>query len=201
MVSVLRTLPAFALPLRVRGPSLIAPLHTQTQTIAKGAVIPDTTFAYVPWAPELDDGVACGVPTKSSTHALLKGKKAVIVSVPGAFTPTCHVNHIPPFVQRAPEFKAKGVDTLLVLAQNDPFVMSAWATQNKAKDNVIFASDVAIEFSKAIGSTADLSAAGFGIRTGRYALIVDDLKVVDLAVEPSPGAVDVSSADTVLSKL
>lgn len=111
------------------------------------------------------------------------------------------MNHIPPYIQKASEFKSKGVDQVVVLAQNDPFVMSAWGVQNKAEDKVIFATDVNLDFSKAIGSVADLSAMGFGQRTGRYALIIDDLKVVDFSPEPNPGAVQVSGADHVLAKL
>ncbi|PWY99480.1 Redoxin-domain-containing protein [Testicularia cyperi] len=171
------------------------------KAINKGDEIPNSTFMYVPYTPELDDGTACGVPTKVQTHEALKGKKVVIVSVPGAYTPTCHVNHIPPYIQQVEEFKAKGVDEVYVIAQNDPFVMSAWGVQNKAQGKVIFATDLGLEFSKAIGSIADLSAMGFGERTGRYALIVDNLKVVDFSPEPSPGQVEVSGAQHVLAKL
>ncbi|EPQ27472.1 uncharacterized protein PFL1_05010 [Pseudozyma flocculosa PF-1] len=170
-------------------------------TISKGDTIPNATFAYVPWSPELDDGTACGVPTKFQTHDEFKGKKVVIISVPGAYTPTCHVRHIPPFLEKLQEFKSKGVDKIYVIAQNDPFVMSAWGVQNKGKDQVVFASDVNLEFSKGVGSTVDMSAAGFGVRTGRYALVADDLKVSYFAAEESPGALDVSSAEAVLSKL
>ncbi|PWN50607.1 Redoxin-domain-containing protein [Violaceomyces palustris] len=171
------------------------------KAISKGDTIPNTTFTYVPWTPELEGGKACGAPTKIQTHDEFKGKKVVIVSVPGAYTPTCHVNHIPPFIQKVNEFKAKGVDQIYVIAQNDPFVMSAWGNTSEAKDKVIFATDLNLEFSKEIDALADLSAVGFGLRTGRYALIADDLKVVDFAVETSPGVADVSSAETVLGKL
>lgn len=111
------------------------------------------------------------------------------------------MNHIPPYIKQIDAFKAKGVDQIVVLAQNDPFVMSAWGRQNNAADKVIFATDLGLEFSKGVGSTADLSAMGFGERTGRYALIVDNLNVVDFSAEPNPGAVEVSGADHVLSKL
>ncbi|SPO23769.1 related to peroxisomal membrane protein [Ustilago trichophora] len=179
----------------------MATTAARQQAISKGDQIPNTTFMYVPWAPELADGTACGAPTKFQTHEAFKGKKIVIVAVPGAYTPTCHVNHIPPYIKQVDAFKSKGVDQIIVLAQNDPFVMSAWGVQNKAEDKVIFATDLNLEFSKGIGSTADLSAMGFGERTGRYALIVDDLKVVDFSSEPNPGAVEVSGADHVLAKL
>ncbi|ETS62125.1 hypothetical protein PaG_03686 [Moesziomyces aphidis] len=183
------------------SPTLVRGLATAAQTISKGEQIPNSTFMYVPFTSELADGTACGAPTKVQTHEAFKGKKVVIIAVPGAYTPTCHVNHIPPFIKQVDAFKAKGVDQIVVLAQNDPFVMSAWGVQNKAEDKVIFATDLGLEFSKGVGSTADLSAMGFGMRTGRYALIVDDLKVVDFSPEPNPGAVETSSAEAVLSKL
>lgn len=120
---------------------------------------------------------------------------------PGAFTPTCHVNHIPAFVQRANEFKSKGYDAVYIIAQNDPFVMSAFGRVAGGKEEVHFATDAGLAFSEAIGATVDMSAKGFGVRTGRYAVIIEDGKIKHLAVEPNPGEVTVSGADHVLSML
>lgn len=170
-----------------------------TQTVSPGATIPNTTFTYVPWMPELDSGKACGVPTSFQSHDRWKGKKVVIIAVPGAFTPTCHVNHIPPFVGKIDEFKRKGVDEIAVVAANDPFVMSAWGVANHAQDKVLFASDFNASFSKELDAVLDMTDKGFGVRTARYALIVDDLKVVDFAEDK--GDLDQSSAETVLGKL
>ena len=153
----------------------------------------------MPWAPELDSGKACGVPTTFQSHDRWKGKKVVIVSVPGAFTPTCHVNHIPPYVEKLKEFKAKGVDEVAVIAANDPFVMSAWGVREGGKEEPIFASDVNAAFSHGLGATLDLSDKGFGTRTARYALVINDLKIEYFAEDKDE--LSQSAADAVLSKL
>ena len=166
---------------------------------SKGDVIPNTTFSYIPWSPDLESGKACGVPTTFQSHDRWKGKKVVIVSIPGAFTPVCHVHHIPGFMAKQKELKSKGVDEIVVIAANDAFVMSAWGVNQGGKDDLVFASDVDAKFSQGLGATLDLSAKGMGTRTARYALIVDDLKVVDLSIDE--GELSQSSAEAVLSKL
>ncbi|OCH91775.1 Redoxin [Obba rivulosa] len=168
-------------------------------TIKTGDTVLQGTFTYVPYAPELDSGAACGIPVKLNTDEW-KGKKVVIISVPGAFTPTCHVNHIPPYLEKYDEFKAKGVDVIAVLAANDAFVMSGWSRFLGFKDKILALSDTGAEWSKTLGLTADLSAIGFGTRTARYAIVLDDLKVKYLGVEPERG-VTVSGADAVLAAL
>ncbi|KAH9838051.1 1-Cys peroxiredoxin isozyme [Rhodofomes roseus] len=168
-------------------------------TITVGDSIPSGTFSYIAYAPELEDASACGIPTKLSTDEW-KGKKVVLFSVPGAFTPTCHVNHLPPYLQKYDEFKAKGVDVIAVIAANDAFVMSGWARAVGLKDKIVALSDPEAKWSKSIGLDKDLSAIGFGTRTDRYAIILDDLKVKYVAVEPGSG-VSVSGADAVLAAL
>ncbi|KJA22584.1 hypothetical protein HYPSUDRAFT_67045 [Hypholoma sublateritium FD-334 SS-4] len=168
-------------------------------SLSVGDTIPEGTFKYVPYTPELEDGLACGVPTTLSTNDW-KGKKVVLFAVPGAFTPTCHVNHLPPYIKKYDEFKAKGVDVIIVIAANDPFVLSGWARVEGLKDKIIAASDTDVAWSKKIGHVFDLSAHGLGIRTGRYALIIDDLVVKYIGSEPGPG-VSVSGADAVLAAL
>ncbi|KAJ1305609.1 hypothetical protein OPQ81_000606 [Rhizoctonia solani] len=131
-------------------------------------------------------------------------KKVVVVAVPGAFTPTCHVNHIPAFVQHFKDFQAKGIDVVAVVAANDPFVMSGWGRINGAKDDVVFLTDPYAEWSKKLGITADLTdfgGLGLGYRTGRYALVLNDNKVEKVLVEPNPGALEVSSAERVLAAI
>lgn len=170
--------------------------------IEKGAVIPNTEFLYIPWNPELDSGKVCGVPTSFKSHDEWKGKKIVVVAIPGAYTPVCHQQHIPPLVQRVGELKNKGVDGVYVIASNDPFVMSAWGVHNGAQDKVVFATDFDLEFSKAIDATLDLSFKKMGLRTARYALILDDLKVVDFAKDEGDTNPAVnSSIDTILTKV
>ncbi|KAF8804908.1 1-Cys peroxiredoxin isozyme [Phlegmacium glaucopus] len=168
-------------------------------TIKVGDTIPEGTFKHVPYTDELAHGSACGIPVILSTNEW-KGKKVVLFSVPGAFTPTCHVNHLPPFLQKYQEFKAKGVDVIAVLAANDAFVMSGWGRITGLTDQILALSDGDAKWSKSIGLDKDLSAIGFGIRTDRYALIIDDLVVKYVGVEPAPG-VTVSGADAILAKL
>ncbi|KIK26357.1 hypothetical protein PISMIDRAFT_273793 [Pisolithus microcarpus 441] len=167
-----------------------------TPTIAVGDKVPHGTFNYIPHTPELDDQLVCG--TRMSSY--MNSNKVVLVSVPGAFTPTCHVNHLPPFLARYDEFKAKGVDIIAVLAANDAFVMSGWARVEGLKDKILALSDGNAEWSKAMGLSVDLSHVGFGLRTARYAIILDDLVVKYLGVEPGRG-VTVSGAEAVLEAL
>jgi len=168
-------------------------------SIKVGDKIPEGTFKYVPYSPELEDGLACGIPTTLSTNEW-KGKKVILFSVPGAFTPTCHVNHLPPYIKNYDEFKAKGVDVIAVVAANDPFVMSGWARVEGLKDKILALSDTEAKWNKELGLSLDLSQMGLGVRTARYAVILDDLTVTYLGAEPGAG-VTVSGADAVLAKL
>ncbi|KAI0367285.1 Redoxin [Pilatotrama ljubarskyi] len=164
-----------------------------------GDTIPQGTFTYIPYTPELENNSACGIPAKLNTDEW-KGKKVVLVSVPGAFTPTCHVNHIPPFLEKYDEFKKKGVDVIAVIAANDAFVLSGWARFLGLKDKVLALSDPNARWSAQLGLSQDLSAVDFGTRTKRYALVLDDLKVKYVGVEPERG-VTVSGADAILAAL
>ncbi|KAJ8093087.1 peroxiredoxin type-2 [Marasmius tenuissimus] len=165
-------------------------------TIKAGDIIPEATFSYVPYSPELDSGLACGTPVQLNIHKEWKGKKVVLFAVPGAFTPTCHVNHLPPYLERFDEFKSKGVDVIAVLAGNDAFVMSGWSRFTGLKDKILALSDANAEWSKKHGLGHDRAAE----RTGRWAIILDDLKVQYIEIETAPG-VTVSGADAVLAKL
>ncbi|PAV17688.1 thioredoxin-dependent peroxidase [Pyrrhoderma noxium] len=167
--------------------------------IKVGDKIPEGTFSYVPFTPELEDGSACGIPITLKTDEW-KGKKVVLFSVPGAFTPTCHVSHLPGYVKAIDQFKAKGVDVVAVIAANDAFVMSGWGRIEGVKDKVLCLSDTDAKWSSALGLSLDLTERGLGIRTNRYAMIIDDLELKYLGVEPAPG-VTVSGAEAVLAKL
>ncbi|KAI6040741.1 thioredoxin-dependent peroxidase [Pisolithus marmoratus] len=171
-----------------------------TPTIAVGDRVPAGTFSYIPYTPEQDDPLVCGAPVTITTTDFFAGKKVVLVSVPGAFTPTCHVNHLPPFLERYDEFKSKGVDIVAVLAANDAFVMSGWARVEGLKDKILALSDSGAQWSQALGLSVDLSHVGFGLRTARYAMVLDDLVVKYLGVEPARG-VTVSGAEAVLEAL
>jgi peroxiredoxin len=134
-----------------------------------------------------------------SGDVLGKGK-VVLFAVPGAFTPTCSDHHLPGFVLRADDLRAKGVDAIACVAVNDPFVMGAWAQSQNTGDSVLMLSDGNGTFTAEMGLELDGSGFGLGTRSQRYAAILEDGVITELMVEPAPG-LDVSSADSVLAKL
>jgi peroxiredoxin len=135
-----------------------------------------------------------------TTDELFAGKKVVLFAVPGAFTPTCSAKHLPGFVQKADEIRAKGVDAIVCLAVNDAFVMGAWGRDQQVGDKVIMAADGNAEWTRALGLELDASRFGMGIRSQRFAMIVEDGVVRKLAVE-QPGKFEVSSAEAILQAL
>lgn len=139
-------------------------------------------------------------PKEISTDEIFKGKKVVLFAVPGAFTPTCSIKHMPGFVQNAAAIKAKGVDTIVCMAVNDVFVLGAWAKDQHADGSVLMLADGSGQFTKALGLELDLVARGLGVRSQRFALIAENGKVTHLAVEP-PGGFDVSRAEAILAHL
>ena len=141
-----------------------------------------------------------GIQTVQSAEVLGAGK-VVLFGVPGAFTPTCSDHHLPGFVLRADDLKAKGVDTIACVSTNDAYVMGAWGKAQGAGDNVLMLADGNGEFTAQLGLGLDLSARGLGSRSQRYAAIIQDGVVTDIAVEESPRSVKESSADAVLGKL
>ena len=139
-------------------------------------------------------------PGWKSADEVFKGKKVVLFAVPGAFTPTCSNNHLPGFVKNAAAIKAKGIDTIAVTGVNDVFVMNAWK-KSAGADSIEFLADGSAAWAKAVGITADLTERGLGVRSGRYAMVVDDGVVKTLNVEDAPGKADVSGADNLLKSL
>ena len=139
-------------------------------------------------------------PKPLTTSELCEGKKVVLFAVPGAFTPTCSVQHLPGFLENAQSFKDKGVDTVACVSVNDPFVMGAWGKDREVGENLVMLSDGNGDFTAAIGLEMDGSGFGLGTRSQRYAMIVDDGVVSTLNVESGSG-LDVSSAETILSEL
>ncbi|HTZ70256.1 MAG TPA: peroxiredoxin [Acetobacteraceae bacterium] len=139
-------------------------------------------------------------PREIATDDLFRGKRVVLFAVPGAFTPTCSARHLPGFIDHAGDFKAKGIDTIVCLAVNDAFVMGAWAKAADAGSDIVMLADGSALFTKALGLELDLSGRGMGIRSQRFALVADDMKVTHLAVE-KPGDFDVSRAEAVLAAL
>ena len=159
-------------------------------SISVGDKLPDVTLHH-----KTADGID-GV----STADLCNGKKVVIFAVPGAFTPTCSAKHLPSFVNKADDILAKGVDTIACVAVNDVFVMDAWGQDQNAGDKVMMLGDGSGDLARALGLELDLTARGLGVRSQRYAMIVDNGTVTDLMVEEG-GAYEVSSAESVLSRL
>lgn len=138
-------------------------------------------------------------PVPLSTEELFGGKKVVLVSVPGAFTPTCSARHLPGFVDLADKILAEGVDTIAFFAVNDVFVMNAWG-KSSGTDKILMLADGNGDFTKALGLELDASGFGMGMRSQRFALVADDGVVTDLFVE-QPGEFRVSSAEHVLASL
>ena len=141
-----------------------------------------------------------GGPKETSTETLFKGKKVVMFAVPGAFTPTCSAKHVPGFLQHRDAIMAKGIDSLVCMAVNDAFVMGAWAKEQGTDGKVVMLADGSAAFTKAMGLELDLTARGLGIRCQRFAMLVEDMKVIHLAIE-APGDFDVSRAESVLAAL
>jgi peroxiredoxin len=158
-------------------------------TIAKGDRLPDVTLVKA-----TENG-----PEKVQTGEYFKGKKVALFSVPGAFTPTCSAKHLPGYVEKAAELKAKGVDEIVGTAVNDAFVMGAWNKAAGSQDITMLA-DGNGEFAEKLGLTMDGSGFGLGKRAQRYSMIVDDGVVQELNVE-APGDFKVSSAEHLLSQL
>ena len=158
-------------------------------TIAIGDKIPATTFKVMG-----EKG-----PHDITSEAIFAGKKVVLFAVPGAFTPGCTVTHLPGYVVLADKIKAKGVDSIVCLAVNDAFVMSAWGKSQNAEELIMLADGNGV-FTKAVGLELDATGFGMGIRSKRFAMIVDKGVVTHLAVEPAGGIVE-SAADAILAKL
>ncbi|PHU00329.1 Peroxiredoxin-2C [Capsicum chinense] len=159
--------------------------------IAVGDVIPDGTVSYFDEQDQLQS---------VSVYSIAKGKKVIIFAVPGAFTPTCSTKHVPGFIDKADMLKSKGVEEILCVSVNDPFVMKAWAKTFPENKHVKFLADGAGKYTHSLGLELDLSEKGLGVRSRRYALLVDDLKVKVANVEAG-GEFTVSGADEILKAL
>ena len=158
-------------------------------TISKGESLPDATLVKM-----TPDG-----PDKVQAADYFKGKKVALFAVPGAFTPTCSAKHLPGYIEKADELKAKGVDEIACTSVNDAFVLGAWRDANNA-DGITMLADGNGEFAKALGLDTDFSPYGMGTRSNRYSMIVDDGVVTEINVE-EPGDFKVSSADHMLGQL
>ncbi len=143
-----------------------------------------------------DDG-----PAAVTTGELFSGKRVVLFGLPGAFTPTCSAAHLPGYVIHADEILAKGVDAIVCVSVNDAFVMDAWGKTQNVDDKVMMVADGSGELARALGLELDLSERGLGIRSQRYAMIVEDGVVKHINIEDSPGKAEKSGAETMLALL
>lgn len=161
-------------------------------TIAIGDTLPDAKLSRIG-----SEG-----PEAVDLSALTKGRKVVIFAVPGAFTPTCHSAHMPSFVRNKTAFDAKGVDEIICVSVNDPFVMKAWGTSTGADDaGLTLLGDPGSEFTTAIGMNFDAPPAGLMARSKRYAMLVEDSVVKVLNLEASPGTCDISGGESLLDAI
>ena len=159
-------------------------------TIKIGEKIPDVKL----W--QMTDGG----PKPISASAIFSGKKVVMFALPGAFTPTCSMKHLPGYIESYAAFVAKGVDTVACVSVNDAWAMDAWGKAQHADGKVAMFGDGNADFAKALGLEVDLAVAGMGLRSQRYALYAEDGVVRALEIEPGPG-LTVSSAETLLTKI
>jgi peroxiredoxin (alkyl hydroperoxide reductase subunit C) len=136
-----------------------------------------------------------GDPVKKDIQEFLKNKKAIIFGLPGAYTSVCSAKHLPGYVNMFDQYKEKGIDHIICISVNDPFVMSAWGRDHNVDDKILMVGDPFLDFTKAIGSDVDKSARGLGIRSNRYTMFVDNLKIVKLQEEEDTGSCEISAAE------
>ncbi len=159
-------------------------------TIEAGQKLPNAVFKVM-----TPDG-----PADRSVEEVFGGKKIVLFAVPGAFTPTCTMNHLPGYLEHHETILSSGVDAIAVVSVNDAWVMSQWAKATKAEEKIVFLADGNGVFTRAVGMEADMSIPGFGHRSRRYSMIVEDGVVKTVNVEQGRG-VDVSGASHILEQL
>jgi peroxiredoxin len=173
-----------------RRKSMAQPIRRTPMTIQVGDKVPSATLKYL--SPE--------GPKDITTEELFRGKKVALFAVPGAFTPTCSQRHLPGYVEKAAELKAKGIDQIACVAVNDAFVMGAWGKAQDVGDKVLMLADGSGDFTRAVGLELDLRSRGLGVRSDRYSMLVDN-GVVKAFNREKPGQFDVSSAEAMLKAL
>ena len=139
-----------------------------------------------------------GEPVKKKIENFLKDKKSVIFGLPGAFTSVCSAKHLPGYVKNSEKYKEKGIDQIICVSVNDPFVMNAWGKENNVGDKIIMMGDPFLNFTKAIGAEVDKSGRGLGIRSNRYTMLVDNLKIIKIQVEKDTSSCEISAAENFL---
>ena len=139
-----------------------------------------------------------GDPVKRNIEEFLKNKKVIIFGLPGAYTSVCSAKHLPGYVNKYQQYKDKGIDHIICISVNDPFVMNAWGKENNVGDKIIMAGDPFLKFTKAIGAEVDKSGRGLGVRSNRYTMFIEDMRVIKLQEEKDAGTCEISSAENFL---
>ena len=139
-----------------------------------------------------------GNPVKQKISETIKKKKVILFGLPGAYTSVCSAKHLPGYIKNTNQFKSKGIDQIICISVNDPFVMDAWGKANNVDNNILMLADPFINFTKAIGAEVDKSGRGLGIRSNRYAMLVDNLKILQVKEEQDTGTCEISSAESFL---
>ena len=140
-----------------------------------------------------------GNPVQKNTQEFFTDKKVVLFGLPGAYTSVCSAKHLPGYVDIHEKYKSKGIDYIVCISVNDPFVMEAWGISQNVGDKIIMMADPFLEFTKSIGADVDKSARGLGIRSNRYTMLINNLKVVKLQEEEDAGVCEISSAQNFLN--
>ena len=139
-----------------------------------------------------------GEPIKKKIEDFFKNKKVVLFGLPGAYTSVCSAKHLPGYVNLHDKYKEKGIDDIICISVNDPFVMNAWGKENKVADKIIMMGDPFLSFTKAIGAEVDKSNRGLGFRSNRYTMLVENLKVIIIQEEKDTGSCEISAAENFL---
>ena len=142
-----------------------------------------------------------GEPVKKNIESFLKNKKTVIFGLPGAYTSVCSAKHLPGYVKNSEKYKEKGIDQIICMSVNDPFVMNAWGKENNVGDKIIMMGDPFLNFTKAIAADVDKSGRGLGIRSNRYTMLVDNLKIIKIQEEKDTSSCEISAAENFLELL
>jgi len=137
-------------------------------------------------------------PVQKKIEEFLKNKKVIIFGLPGAYTSVCSAKHLPGYIKNYEKIREKGIDFVICISVNDPFVMNAWGKENNVGDKILMVGDPFLNFTKAIGAEVDKSARGLGIRSNRYTMLVDNLKVIKLQEEEDTGSCEISAAENFL---
>ena len=140
-----------------------------------------------------------GEPIKKNITELLKNKKIVLFGIPGAYTSVCSAKHLPGYINNYDNFKSKGINHIICISVNDPFVMDAWGKSHNVDDKILMVGDPFLNFTKSIGADVDKSTRGLGVRSNRYTMLIDNLKIIKLQEEKDAGSCEISAAENFLN--